>query len=258
MSWFEEWFDSPLYEFLYAYRNEEEAKKLADHIQRVIPVGQYQNIVDVGCGRGRHSITLAERGYNVTGFDLSPQAIEKAERIASERGLQNVKFFVNDMRQPLASRFDAALNLFTTFGYFLEDKENESVLKSVNSMLKKNGLFLIDYFNSQKVINELVAKEKGSHKGIDYTISRYIENGCVYKNVRFSGKGFKTPKEYTERVKLYGREWFEDNLKRAGFSIQNIWGSYSSDSFVESSSPRLIILAEKKEMNQLRNDESRR
>lgn len=244
MSWFEEWFDSPLYEFLYAYRNEEEAKKLADHIQREIPVEEYQNIVDVGCGRGRHSITLAERGYNITGFDLSPQAIEKAEQIASARGLKNVKFLVHDMRQPLAGRFDAALNLFTTFGYFLENKENERVLKSVNSMLKENGLFLIDYLNSRKVEKELVSEEKGSHKGIEYTISRYIENECVYKNIRFSGEEFETPKEYTERVKLYGRQWFEKVMSRSGFSIRKVWGSYSGDAFDESSSPRLIILAE--------------
>lgn len=244
MSWFEEWFDSPLYEFLYAYRNHEEASKLADHIQREIPVDEYQTIVDVGCGRGRHSITLAERGYNVTGFDLSPQAIVKAEKIASERGLNNVTFLVNDMRQPIAGQFDAALNLFTTFGYFLEDEENERVLKSVNSMLKKNGLFLIDYFNSKEVKKELVPKERGSHLGIEYAIRRYVENSCVYKNIRFNGEDFENPKEYTERVKLYDKQWFEKVLRRSGFSIRRVWGSYSGDAFDESCSPRLIILAE--------------
>lgn len=245
MSWFEEWFDSPLYELLYAYRNEEEAKKLADLIERAVPIGAYQNIVDVGCGRGRHSITLAERGYNVTGFDLSPEAIEKASRIASERGLKNVKFLVQDMRQPLARPFDAALNLFTTFGYFLENEENERVIRSVNRMLKNNGFFLIDYLNSNRVEKELVPDESGSHQGIEYTIERYIENECVYKKIRFSGSKFKTPKEYTERVKLYGKEWFEGAMNRSGMSIRKVWGSYSGDKFDEESSTRLIILAEK-------------
>ena len=150
MSWFEEWFDSPLYELLYANRNEDEANKLADLIEQKIPVENYSTIVDVGCGRGRHSITLAERGYHITGLDLSTYAIEKAKRIAAGRGHQNVKFIVQDMRQPLSTRFDAALNLFTTFGYFMENEDNERVLASVNRMLKKNGLFLIDYFNSKK------------------------------------------------------------------------------------------------------------
>lgn len=244
MSWFEEWFDSPLYELLYAYRNEEEANKLADLIERKIPVNAYPKIVDVGCGRGRHSITLAERGYHVTGFDLSPTAVGKAKRIAADRGLKNVKFLVQDMRQPLSFRFDAALNLFTTFGYFMENEENERVLASVNSMLKKNGLFLIDYFNSEKVEKELVSEDKGSHKGVDYTIKRYIDNGCVYKKIRFSGNNVDSPKEYNERVKLYDREWFEDVMERTGFSVCEVLGNYRGDPFDESTSSRLIILAE--------------
>ena len=246
MSWFEEWFDSPLYELLYAYRNEDEARELADLIEHEIPVGVFQKVVDVGCGRGRHSITLAERGYDVTGLDLSPQAIEKASRIASERELQNVDFLVQDMRQPLADQFDAALNLFTTFGYFLETKENERVLKSVNSMLRPAGLFLIDYLNAKKVEKELVPEEQGSHRGIEYTVKRYIENGCVYKNIRFSGDKIGGAKEYNERVKLYGVEWFRDSLSRSGFSIQTICGNYSGNAFDESSSHRLIILAKKR------------
>jgi len=244
MSWFEEWFNSPLYEVLYANRNEAEARKLADLVEEKIPHENYPKIVDVGCGRGRHSITLAERGYRTTGIDLSSKAIKKAERIAAERELQHVQFLVQDMRQPLSLRFDAALNLFTTFGYFLEDEENERVLQSVNSMLKKNGLFLIDYFNSKKVENELVPKEKGSHKGVDYTISRYIDNGCVYKNIRFSGDRVDSPKEYNERVKLYDREWFEDVMGRSGFSTREVMGNDSGDPFDKSTSPRLIILAE--------------
>lgn len=244
MSWFEEWFNSPLYEVLYANRNEAEAHKLADLVEEKIPYEDYPKIVDVGCGRGRHSITLAERGYHTTGIDLSSKAIKKAERIAAERELQHVQFLVQDMRQPLSIRFDAALNLFTTFGYFLEDEENERVLQSVNSMLKKNGLFLIDYLNSKKVEKELVTKEKGSHKGVDFSINRYIDNGCVYKKIRFSGVETESPKMYNERVKLYGRKWFEDVMGRSGFSIREVMGNYSGDSFDEASSPRLIILAE--------------
>jgi SAM-dependent methyltransferase len=247
MSWFEEWFDSPLYELLYAYRNEEEARRLADLIEEKIPPGDFSNIIDVGCGRGRHSIALAERGYHVTGFDLSPTAIDKARRIAGERDLSNVRFVVQDMRQPLDDMFDAAFNLFTTFGYFLEDSENERVLKSVNSMLKPKGLFLIDYLNATKVESELVPESEGSHDGIDYSIRKEIKNGCVYKNIRFSGEKIGSEKEYNERVKLYGREWFEESLKRAEYNVKDIWGNYDGDPFNESTSPRLIVVAQKRQ-----------
>lgn len=246
MGWFEEWFDSPLYELLYANRNEEEAKRLADLIEQKIPVKQYPKVVDVGCGRGRHSITLAERGYTVTGFDLSPKAIDKARRIAEERGLKNVEFLIQDMREPLKFRFDAALNLFTTFGYFLEDDENARVLNSVNRMLKPEGLFLIDYLNEVKVRNELTPKAKGHLDGIDYAVEKHIENGSVHKNIRFTGKEIGRPKEYNERVKLYGKQWFKENLGSAGFTVESIWGDYEGNKFDKSSSPRLIIVAKKR------------
>lgn len=244
MSWFEEWFDSPLYELLYANRNEQEANKLADLIEREIPVSAYKKVVDVGCGRGRHSITLAQRGYKVTGFDLSQTAIKKAKQRAAERGLQNIDFRVQDMRIPLPERFDAAVNLFTTFGYFLDTDENVKVLENVNKMLNPSGRFLIDYMNSNKVVRNLVPEETGIHKGIDYTIRRYIENGCVYKEVRFSGDEISSPQEFTERVQLFDKNWFITKLNESGFRPLHVWGNYDGDPFDEIDSPRLIILSE--------------
>jgi len=244
MSWFKDWFDSHLYELLYSYRNEAEADKLAGLIEK-IPRETYPRLVDVGCGRGRHSISLAERGYQVTGFDLSPQAIEKARNIARRRGLKQVKFLVNDMREPLDETFDAALNLFTTFGYFYEDDENVQVLRGIRHMLRENGLFLIDFMNANKVARELVPEEAGSHKGISYNINRFIEDGFVYKKIKFDGGQAEYQKEYTERVKLFDKEWFDENLRECGFKPLNVWGDYSGGEFDEGESPRLIILSKK-------------
>lgn len=244
MNWFEDWFDSPLYELLYSYRNEDEAQKLARLIEQQIPKHKYPRIVDVGCGRGRHSVSLAERGYHVTGFDLSPQAIEKARKIAQNRGLTNVNFIVNDMREPLKERFDAALNLFTTFGYFLDEKQNIQVLKNIHSMLKDNGLFLIDFMNAKKVASELEPAEKGEHKGITYTIERYIEDGFVYKKINFEGENLNQQREYTERVQLFDKNWFVEKLSESGFKPLKVWGNYEGKPFNEKNSPRLIILSQ--------------
>ncbi len=244
MNWFEDWFDSPLYELLYSYRNEDEAQNLARLIEQQIPKQKYPRIVDVGCGRGRHSVLLAERGYHVTGFDLSPQAIEKARKIAQARGLTNVKFIVNDMREPLKDRFDAALNLFTTFGYFLDEKQNIHVLKNIHSMLNENGLFLIDFMNAKKVARELEPAEKGEHKGITYTIERFIEGGYVYKKIKFEGENLNQQREYTERVQLFDKNWFVEKLSESGFKPLKVWGNYEGQTFDENKSPRLIILSQ--------------
>jgi 2-polyprenyl-3-methyl-5-hydroxy-6-metoxy-1,4-benzoquinol methylase len=244
MSWFEEWFDSPLYEKLYAYRNEEEAELLAGLIEKEIPKKSYPEILDLGCGRGRHSLTLAEKGYHVTGIDLSEQAIRKARRIANERNLDNARFLVGDMRKPLSRNFDAVLNLFTSFGYFIDDAENASVFDAVEKMIKSNGRFLVDYMNADKVRENLVAEETGVYQDINYSIERWIEDNMVFKKIVFDLDG--ESKSYTERVKLYGEDWFKKELLKRGFEIYRCYGSYDGKPFNPENSSRLIFIAEKK------------
>ncbi|NBC64800.1 MAG: methyltransferase domain-containing protein [Bacteroidetes bacterium] len=246
MSWFKEWFDSPLYEKLYAYRNKNEANKLAELIEREIPASKYRNVLDLGCGRGRHSITLAERGYNVLGIDLSKEVIAKAAQIAGEKDLPNLHFQVGDMRRPLDKTFDAVLNLFTTFGYFLKDEENAKVISSVNSMLHVKGIFILDYLNAYKVRRDLVAEEEELFRDITVHIERKIKRNMVYKKIRFTGDNLEQPIQYQERVKLYELGWFEKIFARNGFQLEYCYGSYEGADFEKEESPRLLMVAKKK------------
>ena len=157
MNWFEEWFDSPLYEKLYAYRNKNEADQLADLIEEEIPVSNFPKILDLGCGRGRHSITLAERGYNVLGMDLSKEVISKAAQIAAKKNLPNLRFQVGDMRRPLDKTFDAVVNLFTSFGYFRDDGENAQVIESVSKMLGHKNITSTQHY--ARIIDQKVSED---------------------------------------------------------------------------------------------------
>ncbi len=241
MSWFEDWFDSPLYEKLYSNRDENEAALLADLIEKVIPVRRFKNILDLGCGRGRHSITLAQRGYNVTGIDLSKKAVAKAKRIADQRNLKNVEFFVRDMRSPIPKQFDAIVNLFTTFGYFLEDEENEKVLRNSEKMLKSGGVLFIDYLNPEYVSQNIVPSESGVYENINYHIIRKIEDGMVFKTIQFSGSTLDKPVKYRERVKLYGPDWFKEKLSKIGYQVEKTYGDYRGAPFTSDSSRMIII-----------------
>ncbi len=245
MSWFEEWFNSPLYEKLYANRDEGEAELLAKLIVKEIPPENYPKILDLGCGRGRHSFALANNDYNVTGTDLSPAAINKARKTADERGLEQITFHIRDMREPLPETFHAIVNLFTTFGYFLDDEENLKVVKAVHQMLETGGRFMIDFLNAHKVRETLVPEESGTYGGLNYQIRRFIKNEMVHKEITFSGSSLSKPKTYRERVKLYDEEWFRNAFESCGFTVRNCWGDYKGSSFDEQSSPRLILLAEK-------------
>lgn len=242
MSWFEDWFNSPLYEKLYADRDENEASLLADLIEKEIPKDRYKNILDLGCGRGRHSITLAQRGYTVTGTDLSEKAIEKAGRIADELNLTNVEFHIRDMRNSLPDTFDAIVNLFTTFGYFLKDEENSRVLQSAFEMLKPKGIFILDYLNATYVKKNLVPSESGTYGDYHYRITRHIEDRMVFKTIGFSGPTLEKPVTYQERVKLYTLEWFREQFTQNGFKLIKTYGNYHGEPF-QPDSKRLLMIA---------------
>lgn len=241
LNWFEEWFDSPLYEKLYFNRDEEEARQLIELLEQTLSFNNCSSILDLGCGRGRHSLTLAQRGYQVKGIDLSTEAIKTAEAKANELELDNVEFEVRDMRNPLPQTFDAILNLFTTFGYFKEDDENALVLDSVVKMLENEGLFVLDYLNAEKVKRTYEPEEEGEFQGINYQIKRYIKNGSIHKDIVFAGEGLSSPRSYWERVKLYGLDWFEQEMSKRGLEIIAVNGDYQGNDYNPDSSPRLLI-----------------
>lgn len=245
MSWFEEWFDSPLYETIYSNRNEAEAAQLAELIEDVIPLKQFPKVLDLGCGRGRHSLTLASKGYNVTGIDLSPEAISKAKRLAAERNLTNVEFRVGDMRESSDDKFDAIVNLFTTFGYFLDDRENSRVIGSMSRMLRPEGRLMIDYLNPEYVRNNLVPKEEGMYAPYRYEIERTIRDEMVFKTIRFEGGDLEEPLEYNERVKLYDADWFYEKMERTSLIPGTLYGDYEGGAFDPATSSRMIMLARK-------------
>lgn len=244
INWFEEWFDSPLYDQLYADRNEEEARKLIELLEATLEINTCSKILDLGCGRGRHSINLAQKGYQVKGIDLSQKAIETARQKAKDLGLKNVEFDVSDMRLPLPQKFDAIVNLFTTFGYFISDQENKKVLDSIVQMLKQNGVFVLDYLNSEYVKSHFVPMEEGTFKdGIDFSIRRYISEGAIRKDIKFFGEELNGRRSYTEYVKLYDLEWFEKEFAKRGLHIDYTYGDYSGSEFDPQSSRRLLIIS---------------
>ncbi len=245
MHWFEEWFDSPLYDLLYANRNEQEAAQLAELIKQEIPRTEYPDILDLGCGRGRHSLTLAGLGYNVTGIDLSENAIQVAREKAEMKGIQKVNFMVRDMRNPLPERFDAVVNLFTSFGYFNDDNENIRVFKSVSEMLRKDGIFFMDYMNADWVRENYESEDNGEFRKIRYRIHRYIEDDIIYKKIIFKGERLEQPLTYVEQVKLYDLEWFLETFEPCGFEVEKLFGNYTGDGYNPEMCSRLVMVVRK-------------
>ena len=162
-NWYKDWFSSKFYLELYKHRDEAEAKDIINLIQRKISLRTDSKVLDVCCGAGRHSLELAKRGYEVTGFDLSKFLISEAKKNfkSSKESSLNVKFLLKDMRSfHFEKKFDIAINIFTSFGYFESDGENFKVFENVSNSVRKNGYFVFDYLNAGFLKANLVAKSK--------------------------------------------------------------------------------------------------
>src|ERR1035437_8542424 len=196
--WIEDWFGSEYYSLLYKHRDCGEAKLFLDNLISLLKIPSGSSILDCGCGKGRHSIYLNEKGFEVTGIDISEKSILEAKK--SEK--KNLAFYVHDMRNLFRiNYYDVALNLFTSFGYFEKDHENDKAIKSLSSAIKKNGWFVLDFMNAEKEIKGLIPQEKCQNGEITFNIKRYTDQHFIIKEIIVSDKGKTYP--YRERVKGY-------------------------------------------------------
>jgi SAM-dependent methyltransferase len=238
--WFEEWFDSPYYHILYKNRDESEAAHFLDNLLHYLELPDHAQLLDLACGKGRHSVILAKKGYHVTGVDLSPNSIHSARQFEN----QHLSFQVQDMRVPFTENtFDAVLNLFTSFGYFDDMEDNQKVISAVRKMLKTDGVMVIDFMNSHRVIKQLINKEIKNIQGITFQIEREYDGSHIFKHIRFNAedKNF----HFTERVQALLPSDFISLFHTNGFEIIRTFGDFDLTSFDPETSDRLIVIAKK-------------
>src|SRR3989449_1236041 len=125
--WYEDFFGS---DYLIRYVHPETPAQV-EAIDKILHLRKGGRILDVGCGAGRHSVGLAQRGYRVTGLDLSAPLLAEARKAARGAGVK-ATFVQGDMRRlRFRGAFDAAISMFTSFGFFDRQEEDREVLRGI-------------------------------------------------------------------------------------------------------------------------------
>lgn len=235
-NWFATWFDSPYYHILYKDRDHAEAQLFVDSICHFLNLPEQAKVLDLACGKGRHSIYLNSLGYNVLGADLSENSIQEAKKHENE----TLHFKVHDMRLPFQEKFDAVFNLFTSFGYFENNHDNLTTLKAIQNSLSEYGFGVIDFMNAEYVIKNLVPKETKIVEGITFNIKRRVEDNYIIKEINFSdnGKDFS----FIEKVQAITLNEFETLMEKAEIYLLATFGDYKLKKFIKNESERLIMV----------------
>ena len=242
-SWYKEWFNSPFYHKLYFERDDSEAEAFILQLVKYLKPIPNSRMLDIACGKGRHSKTLASLGYDVTGIDISPDSIGWARKYENE----TLHFFLHDMRLPFwGNYFDYAFNFFTSFGYFNTRREHDDTIRTIASGLKPGGILVMDYLNTHYSEEHLVANEIKTIGNTQYEIHRWDDDSHFYKKITVTDPALQSPVEFTEKVVKFSLGDFTDMFSYQGLQVQEVFGDYHFSSYDIRKTPRLIIIAQKK------------
>lgn len=235
-NWFKYWFNTPYYHLLYNKRNDKEAQLFMVNLVAYLKLNASDSILDLACGKGRHSIYLNSLGFTVTGIDLSENSIDLAKKSSDK----NLTFKVHDMRQPFDIKYDAILNLFTSFGYFKDNQDDLKVLQNIKNALKPNGVAVIDYLNIKKAIAEIIPEEVEKRGDLNFNIKRFVDNNFINKEIRFNTNN--TNYSFSEHVKCIDLNTFKNYFNTLNLQLVATFGDYNLNPFNETTSERLILI----------------
>lgn len=238
--WYENWFNTPYYHILYKNRDNQEAAAFIDNLFEHFHPEPNAALLDIACGRGRHAKYMSDKGFMTTGIDLSESSIAYARKYETDR----LQFVVQDMRKKYCSNcYDYAFNLFTSFGYFETVEEHVQALGVFYDALKPNGIFVIDFFNAEKVLRELVPLEIKEEAGITFRINKQLKNQKIIKTIRLDDRGEEH--RFVEEVFAFTLQDFREMLEMCNFTIIEKFGDYQFTEFDQQTSPRLILICKK-------------
>jgi ubiquinone/menaquinone biosynthesis C-methylase UbiE len=245
--WWETGFEGQ-WETVYAHKKQDTRREVEGIIQLLgLPPGS--RILDCGCGAGRIALPLARRGYRLTGLDYSGPLLKLAEKQA-RRAQIAIEWIKGDMRRiGLRNHFDAAVSIFTSFGYFNDPADDLLMLKSLRRALKRDGKLVLDLENPALVLKQIaeqggqaVVSEPDKRGGQLKIITTYNKNDKrVTLDIELKTSGHAESKRILAGYRLYTLPEIRQLMAEAGLLLQAVFGDFNLNEFGEDAE-RLLVL----------------
>lgn len=241
--WFSDWFNSSYYHALYQHRDDAEALQFIHNLISYLKPVPHATMLDIACGKGRHSKALFDEGFDVTGIDLSPVSIEAALAMKTN----GLTFSCHDMRETFkANYFDYAFNFFTSFGYFDTNNDHQLAITAMAANLKESGLLVIDYLNVGIVEDHIDKESVSQMDDFIFHIKKWQDDLFLFKEIRVVDVvSEEVLGIFEERVRKYSLHDFTLFMQKAGLDMIITFGDYQLGSYNMEKSDRLIMVAKK-------------
>lgn len=246
-AWYVDFFRS---DYLNVYGHmftEERAEKESAFVVSALELKPGASVLDLCCGQGRHSVQLAKRGLKVTGLDLNPDYVVLAQQ-AAKAGKVEIETVTADMREiPFANKFDAIVNMYSSFGYLESEAEDLRVLESAGNALKTGGRLLLDMLNREWAIDSYIQNDW--HTGADGTLyveRRDLDLATSRMHVHFilvDQKGGRR-ESIGHNIRLYTLTETMRLLERVGMRVTAVFGGFEGEIY-GIGTRRMIVVARK-------------
>jgi SAM-dependent methyltransferase len=216
----------------------------ADSIAARLKLKPGGRVLDLCCGPGRHSLELARRGFAVTGVDRTVSFLRQARRQARAEGLK-IEFIRQDMRRFVRPQaFDAAISMFTSFGYFANPADDARVAAHVCRSLVRGGKFLIDTQGKESLARRF--EPSGWYEKEGYTVledRKVMPDWSGMENHWILFKGGRRW-DFRFKLRLYSATELKRLLRDAGFRRVDVFGSLEGAPY-DHTAQRLVAVAQK-------------
>ena len=201
--------------------------------------------LDLGCGPGRHAVPLAQHGFRVTAVDLSAFHLEEAKARATAVGVA-VEFVQADMRAfARPGAFDLAISLFTSFGYFEDDRDDQGILRNLHASLKPGAPLVMDVISKERIAK--VLQPTVSQRAPDGTLRvqrhQITDDWTRVKNEWLFIKNDRV-RTFTFSLRIYSGQELKALLATAGFGRITLYGGLDGRPY-DGDAERLVVLAVK-------------
>jgi len=210
-------------------------KREVDEILRKAKVGRDARVLDLACGRGRHSVEFAARGFQTVGLDYSKSYLAQAKRLrAGLRDPSLLRFIQGDMRNLerlcAAGSFDVVLSLFNSFGYLPARCDDVDVLRQIAGVLKPGGALVLGTISRSGVLHTL--GKAGSRNWMEFGRGEFFLENSSYdaKGARLTSNwilvdaGRHRLQRAAFEQNVYSRQELERHLRAAGLRVERVWG----------------------------------
>jgi predicted TPR repeat methyltransferase len=192
------------------------------------PAAQIE-LLDLACGTGRHAQEWARMGYRVEGSDLSTEMVLVARERAKAQALPIL--FHNESFQScdrIGRKYDAVLAMFSAIDYVTEYPELSRTLANIRGLLKRDGLFIFDFWNGNAVMRDYSpVRTKRVERGdqillrvSNTSLDAVAQTATVKFDFKLS-KGGVALREFSERhvIRYFFPQEMTDLLAANGFKV---------------------------------------